>query len=584
MDNDPYSNDPEYQATPLVSPIPPPAPYARRQQQQQQRGPAGPAASSRPEPPHNAVRGDPTHNRDHRPSGPPAPVFRNDKLISHQQPVQWMSSTAGVEDGGWLDKLAVVVTKVGELDYSLFSDPDVVAELFKTKTKISVIVPHDLHRARSRANPYEAIGKSVFVNRSAVKMANLDAACGLLQRPPRVADEAGGNNSGDAELFTFADICSGPGGFTEYILWRAAQSGGFSCHGWGMTLRGPQDFALADMKPDLHATERFTPFYGADDTGDIYKESNIRAFAAHVQDATSGRGVNLVTADGGFNIDGDELHQEDHLRQLVLCQILTMFLTLREGGDFCVKVFDLYAPFTVQLLYVLFRHFTKVAVVKPLTSRPANAERYIVCRGLRATASQTLIDHLFAVNTRLSELKPDGAGSAEVVSSHAVQQPGFLPRAVRIERGMDEVSGIMDLDVVLSDKPFMERIKASNNKLSMWQKEALAELYRYASDRGKPIYDQVSISRRCLQEWKLPAPPETPQRQHEEHRHPQYDDLRRREQPHHERGDNRSNYAHRFSPYGRSDGRDGRSNGRDPRQGDEAYRGSGGGHRPQNYR
>ncbi|KAJ3175333.1 FtsJ methyltransferase domain-containing protein 2 [Geranomyces variabilis] len=607
--DDPYSNDPEYLATPLVSPIPPPTPLARHQQQLQQQHPQqyDHRSSSRPEPP--------TTHRDHRPSAPPAlpaPVFRNDKPITHQQPVQWISSDAGVEDGGWLDKLAVVVSKVGELDYGLFCDPDVVTELFKTKTKISVIVPHDLYRARCRANPYEAIGKSVFVNRSAVKMANLDAACGLLRPWPSPPLEAGaadeaGTAEAHANAFTFADICAGPGGFAEYILWRSVQQpGGFQCRGWGMTLRGPQDFALADMNPDLHATERFTPIYGADNTGDIYKEVNIIAFAEKVQRETADRGgggVDLVTADGGLNVDGDELHQEDHLRQLVLCQVLTMFLTLRKGGDFAIKVFDLYAPFTVQLVYILFRHFTKIAIVKPFTSRPANAERYIVCKSLKSAPSQRLVDHLFAVNARLSELKPDGAANVVVESSHTVTQPGFLPRAVRIERGMEEVSGIMDLNVVLSDQSFMDRIKASNNKLSMCQKEALAELYRYASDRAKPTYDQVGISRRCLQEWKLPVPPEDPQRRDMRHEAQQQQQYRRERDerdshnrtPHHH---GRERDQHRFSPYGRSsnDGRDGdarRDDGRNRRDqprygggGGDAYRsGSGGGsHRPQNYR
>ena len=33
--------------------------------------------------------------------------------------------------------------------------------------------------------------------------------------------------------------------------------------------------------------------------------------------------------------------------------------------------------------YLLYLHFEKTALVKPLTSRPANSERYLVCIGLR---------------------------------------------------------------------------------------------------------------------------------------------------------------------------------------------------------
>ena len=36
-------------------------------------------------------------------------------------------------------------------------------------------------------------------------------------------------------LFTFADVCAGPGGFSEYMLWR---KGFYNAKGFGFTLRG----------------------------------------------------------------------------------------------------------------------------------------------------------------------------------------------------------------------------------------------------------------------------------------------------------------------------------------------------------
>ena len=37
-----------------------------------------------------------------------------------------------------------------------------------------------------------------------------------------------------AELLYFADICAGPGGFSEYVLWRRK----WHAKGFGLTLRG----------------------------------------------------------------------------------------------------------------------------------------------------------------------------------------------------------------------------------------------------------------------------------------------------------------------------------------------------------
>ena len=42
--------------------------------------------------------------------------------------------------------------------------------------------------SRRRANPYEIIGKSIFINRAAVKLANLDYLCERLV-PPRETEK-----------------------------------------------------------------------------------------------------------------------------------------------------------------------------------------------------------------------------------------------------------------------------------------------------------------------------------------------------------------------------------------------------------
>lgn len=45
------------------------------------------------------------------------------------------------------------------------------------------------------------------------------------------------------------------------------------------------------------------------------------------------------------------------------------------GGHFVCKVFDLFTPFSVGLVYLMYRVFDELYVFKPVTSRPANSER-----------------------------------------------------------------------------------------------------------------------------------------------------------------------------------------------------------------
>lgn len=58
------------------------------------------------------------------------------------------------------------------------------------------------------------------------------------------------------ELLYFGDVCAGPGGFSEYILWKRR----WHAKGFGMTLKGPCDFKLEDFY--AAPSELFEPYYG----------------------------------------------------------------------------------------------------------------------------------------------------------------------------------------------------------------------------------------------------------------------------------------------------------------------------------
>ncbi|KAJ3049889.1 FtsJ methyltransferase domain-containing protein 2 [Rhizophlyctis rosea] len=355
---------------------------------------------------------------------------------------------------------------------------------------MAALPPAILAQARTNSNPYEGIGKSVFVNRSAVKLANLDALF-------RLTDDAGNSKS------------------TRNVQTR----------GWGLTLKGDQDFALDKMHYSLRASDLFTPCYGSDCTGDIYKNENIGDFAEIVRKGTDGEGVDLVMGDGGFSTAGDEWHQEEQSKQIMLCQVLTMFLTLRNGGvevdlrvlkrtaethaviswnptggDFVLKVFDLFSPFMVDLIYILHCSFEKISILKPFSSRPANSERYVVCKSLLDHERSDLIDHLFAANSELNAQRPPDT----VVSSHSATQPGFQSLEEKIAKGVTDVLRLVDGDVVKGDDAFENYVQGINVKMSMMQTDSLKELYKYAGDPTIPGFDQEDVRRRCSKQWMLP--------------------------------------------------------------------------------
>jgi hypothetical protein len=55
----------------------------------------------------------------------------------------------------------------------------------------------------------------------------------------------------------------------------------------------------------------------------------------------------------------------------------------KKGGSFILKVYDTFTRFSLDLLFLLSNLYEEVYIIKPSTSRFANSEKYIVCKGFR---------------------------------------------------------------------------------------------------------------------------------------------------------------------------------------------------------
>ncbi|CEP07356.1 hypothetical protein [Parasitella parasitica] len=345
-----------------------------------------------------------------------------------------------------------------EPDYDFLSSKALVDKVNQLRENIRNI-PYELRtEARSKSNPFERVGNAIFMNRAATKLAALDATFGLAA-----------TNNGQQE-FTFADICGGPGGFSEYLLWRV-HSWGASAHGYGITLKGSDEvkWHTDKFRADI-PRHSLTQIDGADGTGDIYKPDNIRQFEATVLKETRAKGVDLAVADGGFDFSGNEAQQELSAQRLLLCEVVTMLTCLKQGGHFVCKFFDILSESTAGLVWLLYQLFDEICITKPLSSRPANAERYIVCKGLIHERPLQLVEVL---------IKAIGANTTaiRVVSRQSLEK----------------------------DEDFIDYVKMRNIRFAMKQTEALEQMGQFIKNpQLAPLYDQEQVKRHCLNEWRLP--------------------------------------------------------------------------------
>jgi cap1 methyltransferase len=385
-------------------------------------------------------------------------------------------------------------------NYSNINRTSSSTTITNNKNKQATTPQYEFRQARSICNPYERLGDALirphrystnsqrhrrndtssssfqFVNRSAIKLANIDALLGfgLTQSSSRTTTTTSLAASSSSvtnvdEYFAFVDVCGAPGGFSEYILYRhmhpfssseqkkksidtkstSAYDGGgggggcteedcagakIPCYGFGMSLSGRNDegkgvrWDLNHLKKHYRlqvdgklaanpnaATQTFTTNMscknnkellhyhvcnGIDGTGSIYNWENVvelqRQISIHLrqknddghtknsnesESTTQHRQVHLVVADGGFDAQRDSDNQEMLAHHIVVSQTAAALTLLREGGIFVVKMFGFHEDPTKRMLRYLYGCFDKIAFVKPTSSRPASAERYVVCCG-----------------------------------------------------------------------------------------------------------------------------------------------------------------------------------------------------------
>ena len=156
-------------------------------------------------------------------------------------------------------------------------------------------------------------------------------------------------------------------------------------------------------------------------------------------------GATLYTSDAGVDVSGGGYNrQEEMTAHLNFGQAVCGLLSLAVGGSYATKMYTFCTPFSRSLIALVASYFEEAAVVKPLTSRPANSEVYLVGRGFRGITVEAGMGLL----GRLGELRAAEAPFAPLVDLggcrgveevlvaaaaqiHGRQQVAFLEEAMR---------------------------------------------------------------------------------------------------------------------------------------------------------
>ena len=172
-------------------------------------------------------------------------------------------------------------------------------------------------------------------------------------------------------------LCEGPGGFAEALIKYRLDAGYLKDEYYGISLKSDNNKNIPDWKVNNKYLNKININYGSDGTGNMYNMCNIAHFSNHVGKAS----VDFITADGGFDFSSDFNNQEEMSMQLIFSEILTALLIQKQGGSFILKIYDIFSENSLKIVHLLKKFYKKIYFVKPLTSRPANSEKYLICTG-----------------------------------------------------------------------------------------------------------------------------------------------------------------------------------------------------------
>ena len=194
----------------------------------------------------------------------------------------------------------------------------------------------------------------------------------------------------DSKPIRTLHLAEGPGGFIEAMVrMRNCKHDSYT----GMTIiDNNNDPNIPSWKKSENFLKQNKNVYieaGADNTGNILSLQNFEYCKNKYASS-----MDLITADGGFDFSIDFNKQEVNIANLLFAQMCYALVMQKTGGTFILKLFDCFMPHSIDIIYILSSFYEKVYIIKPYTSRYANSEKYIVCKGFIFNSCQQFFPSL----------------------------------------------------------------------------------------------------------------------------------------------------------------------------------------------
>jgi len=267
-------------------------------------------------------------------------------------------------------------------------------------------------------------------------------------------------------------LAEGPGGFIEAIKYIRNNDNDMY---YGMTLMEGDKFVPKWDKSTyfLNKSPNVIIEKGIDMTGNLYNIENLEYIYKKYKHS-----MDFITGDGGFDFSIDFNKQEENSLNLIVAEIFFAIILQKKGGSFVLKVFDTFSSLSIQVLYLLCYLYENVYITKPLPSRPANSERYIVCLNFKMVSNiDKLIQNIFNKFYLIKQTNITSIINNEISNS-------FLEKIKEVNAifGQSQIENIMNILTFIQDKN-------KNEKQELLKKSYLNKCVKWCKKYTLPIND-----------------------------------------------------------------------------------------------
>ena len=252
-------------------------------------------------------------------------------------------------------------------------------------------------------------------------------------------------------------LAEGPGGFIEALAnHRKNENDNY----YGIT--------LMDNNSDIPKWNKISNFmkhnknikllYGPKNDGNLYLNHNLLYFKKYYSN-----NYDFITADGGFDYSIDFNKQEENSLNLIFCEVLYALILQKENGSFVLKIFDIFHKVTLEIIYLLCYFYEKVNIYKPLTSREANSEKYIICTNFKKKLNYDYIINKLISNFHNLEKKKISSifkFNLNIYYLNKIQEINAIFGQQQIENIMNTINYIKDNSINHNEK--INKIKNNN--------------------------------------------------------------------------------------------------------------------------